>query len=68
MTANTLVSDINTAVGEIIASTYTDGDSHIRIKFKPPTGEAAYNLFIGESSTCLEILGLIGNDTDPTVS
>ena len=68
VTANTLVSDINTAVGEIIASTYTDGDSHIRIKFKPPTGEAAYNLFIGESSTCLEILGLIGNDTDPTVS
>jgi hypothetical protein len=66
-TAAQVVTDINTEFGEDIASTYTTTSGGIRIKLTPPTGGSVTNIFIGESSTCLDVLGLTGSDTTPAV-
>jgi hypothetical protein len=61
VTASTLVSDINTAVGLTVASVYIDDNNYRRIRITPPTG-TVQNVFIGASSTCLDALGLTGSD------
>jgi len=67
-TAETLVSEINFAFGEDIATVYVDSDGNKRVKLTPLSGDTVYNLFISESgSTCLSALGLTGNDDTPTI-
>jgi len=64
VTAATLVSDINIAIGLTVASVYVDDDGNNRIKITPPTGGTVTNVFIGDvaaGSTCLSVLGLTGN-------
>jgi len=66
-TAATLASEINVAVGAIVASVYEDDDGNNRIKITPPTGTVS-NVFIASTgSTCLTTLGLTGDDTSPAV-
>ncbi|MFA7202667.1 MAG: hypothetical protein WC188_03010 [Candidatus Caldatribacteriota bacterium] len=66
-TAAQIVSEINTAIGTTIASTYTDDDGNVRVKLTPLSGELAYNLFISSSSTCLAALGLTGDTDNPAI-
>jgi len=70
VTAATLVSEINTALGRIVASLYSDDNGNIRIRLTPPSlasGETVRNIFIGVGSTCLTALGLTGDDTSPAI-
>ena len=60
-TAAQIISEINTAVGIVIASSYTDDNGRIRVKITPPTDSALYINATG--STCLSSLGLTGNDS-----
>ncbi len=67
VTATQIVTDINNTVGLIglnIASVYVDDDGNNRVNITPPSATVT-NVFIGETSTCLFVLGLTGSDTEP---
>ena len=67
-TASQIASDINIAIGSTVASIYTDDSGYNYVKIIPPSGGVATNVFIATTdSTCLTVLGLIGNDAEPAV-
>ncbi len=68
ITAAQLATNINAAIGSPIASVYIDDNGDSKINIMPPSGDIVYNIFIGATgSTCLDVLGLIGNDTNPAI-
>ena len=68
ITATQIASEINTAVSDTLASVFVDDDGNNRVKIIAPSGATVYNIFIASTgSTCLTILGLTGNDTEPAV-
>jgi len=64
VSANQIVTDINTAIGLDVASIYTDDDGNGRVHITPPSATVT-NIFISETSTCLFALGLTGSDVEP---
>ena len=71
VTAATIVTEINTQLSRTVAYSYTDDYGNIRVRLTPPAlagGETVQNVFIGlTGSTCLDILGLTGDDTNPAI-
>jgi hypothetical protein len=67
--ASQIVDEINAAfsLGILVASVYEDDDGNNRIKLVAPTGASVYNIFIAADSTCLAVLGLTGNSTEPAI-
>lgn len=64
-TASQIAANINSGVGTNIASVYVDDDGKNRLQLTPPPGGTVTNIFIGNvaaGSTCLNVLGLTGNN------
>lgn len=67
-TAAQIAANINSAVGLTLAFVYVDDDGNNKVKIIAPSGATVYNIFVGVTgSTCLTVLGLTGNDTEPAV-